>query len=69
MSDDQTQIVLHLKFHHAPQTALKTRTLFVAHKTITKPSTFVNFVIKFEGGANPTHNLSFCGLHNHNWQG
>jgi hypothetical protein len=40
---------------------------FVAHKTITKPSTYVKFVIQFEGAANPTHNLSLCSPHNHNW--
>jgi hypothetical protein len=42
---------------------------FVARKTITKPSIFVKFVIKFEGAANPTHNLSLCSPHNRNWQG
>ena len=42
---------------------------FEARKTITKPSIFVKFVIKFEGAANPTHNLSLCSPHNRNWQG
>jgi hypothetical protein len=41
----------------------------VAHKTVTKPSTFVKFVIKFEGAANPTHNLSLCSPHNGSGQG
>ena len=43
--------------------------LLVTHKTITKPSTFVKFVIKFEGATNPTHNLILCSLYNCNWQG
>ena len=35
---------------HSPET----RTLFVAHKTITRPSTFVKFGIKFVASANLT---------------
>ena len=42
---------------------------FVARKTITKPSIFVKFVIKFEGATNPIHILSLCSPHNCNWQG
>ena len=38
-------------------------------RTSTKSSTYVKFVITFEGAANPTHNLSLCGSHNHNWYG
>ena len=29
----------------------------------------IKFVITFEGAANPTHNLSLCDSHNHNWYG
>jgi hypothetical protein len=36
--------------------------LFVARKTITKPSIFVKCVIKFEGTANPNHILSLCSI-------
>ena len=43
--------------------------ILVAHKTLTESSTYVKFVITFEGAANPTHNLSLWGLHNHNWYG
>ena len=43
--------------------------ILVAHKTLTKSSTYVKFVITFEGAANPTHNLSLCGSHNYNWYG
>jgi len=41
---------------------------FVTRKTLTKSSMFDKFVIKFEDAANhPTHNLSLCSSHNHNW--
>ena len=38
--------------------------ILVTCKTLTKSSTYVKFVITFEGTANPTHNLSLCGSHN-----
>jgi hypothetical protein len=37
---------------------------FVVHKTITKPSTFVQFVIKFVGVKNLTNILSLSEPHN-----
>jgi hypothetical protein len=46
----------------------ETRTLCVHHKTYTKPSTFVKYVIKFAHITNSIHILSLCGPHNHNWQ-
>ena len=36
--------------------------ILVACKTLTKSSTYVKFVITFEGAANPAHNLILCGL-------
>ena len=43
--------------------------ILVARKTLTMSSTYVKFVITFEGATNPTHNLILCGSHNHNWYG
>ena len=41
---------------------------YVHHKTYTKPSTFVKYVIKFADVTNPVHILSVSSSHNHNWQ-
>ena len=38
-------------------------------KAISKPSTFVKFVIRFESATNPTYKFSLCSPHNHIWQG